>query len=191
MGAPLGAQMLMMKFSRNHEKDADAFGARLINANGYNPIEMVNFFEKLDKMYGGKQASGVAGWMSSHPPPENRMQLIQQEIQAVAGLDVVRRSRPGLQHRRNRTQALVADEGLHGRAFQGDAGHVPALAGVVLQLAQLRDQQGFDLALAVAATGAGLPPPVRRVSSGRRNEILARKALPRCRDLSGSRFPET
>lgn len=83
MGGGLGAQLAMMKFSRNHEKDSDAFGARLMSEAGYNPIEMARFFEKLQQMSGGKQAGGVAGWMASHPDPGSRSQLIEQEILAM------------------------------------------------------------------------------------------------------------
>ena len=83
MGAGLGAQLGAMKFSRNHEKDADAFGSRIMSKAGYNPLEMARFFEKMEQMSGGKQAGGVAGWMSSHPNPGSRVQLIEQEILAM------------------------------------------------------------------------------------------------------------
>jgi len=83
MGSGLGAQMMMMKFSRNHEKDSDAFGARLMSQAGYNPLELARFFEKMQQMSGGKQAGGVAGWMASHPDPGSRSQLIEQEILAM------------------------------------------------------------------------------------------------------------
>ena len=85
LGAPLGAQLVMMKFSRNHEKDADAFGARLMAGAGWNPIEAARFFEKLEALTKGKNAGGVAGWMSSHPPPENRAKLLEDEILAYPG----------------------------------------------------------------------------------------------------------
>lgn len=83
LGGGLGAQLVMMKFSRNHEKDADAFGARLMSKAGYNPLELARFFEKMQQLAGGKQAAGVAGWMSSHPDPGSRSQLIEQEILAM------------------------------------------------------------------------------------------------------------
>ena len=83
IGSGLGAQLMSMKFSRNHEKDSDAFGARLMSKAGYNPLEMARFFEKMEQMSGGKQAGGVAGWMASHPNPGSRIQLIEQEILAM------------------------------------------------------------------------------------------------------------
>ena len=83
IGSGLGAQLMAMKFSRNHEKDSDAFGARLMSKAGYNPLEMARFFEKMEQMSGGKQAGGVAGWMASHPNPGSRVQLIEQEILAM------------------------------------------------------------------------------------------------------------
>jgi hypothetical protein len=80
VGSMLGAQLAMMKFSRSHEKDADAYGLRLMSKAGYNPIEMGRFFEKLDAMSKSKQAGGVANWFSTHPTPENRAGLIDEEI---------------------------------------------------------------------------------------------------------------
>jgi hypothetical protein len=85
LGAPLGAQLAMMKFSRNHEKDADAYGARLMAKAGWNPIEASRFFEKLEAMTKGKNAGGVAGWFSSHPPPDSRAKLLEEEILAFPG----------------------------------------------------------------------------------------------------------
>lgn len=85
LGAPLGAQLVMMKFSRDHEKDADAYGARLMASAGWNPIEAARFFEKLEALTKGKNAGGVAGWMSSHPPPDNRAKLLEEEILAFPG----------------------------------------------------------------------------------------------------------
>ena len=82
-GSGVGAQLAMMKFSRNHEKDADAFGARIMSQAGYNPLELARFFEKMQQMAGSKQGGGVAGWMSSHPDPGSRSQLIEQEILAM------------------------------------------------------------------------------------------------------------
>lgn len=80
MGIGMGAQTLMLKNSREAEKDADLLGARLMNQSGYNPIEMARFFEKLDAEGGGSRAPE---WFSDHPNPGNRVEYVEEEIQAL------------------------------------------------------------------------------------------------------------
>jgi len=80
MGIGLGAQTVMLKNSREAEKDADLLGARLMNQSGYNPIEMARFFEKLDAEGGGSRAPQ---WFSDHPNPGNRVEYVEEEIQLL------------------------------------------------------------------------------------------------------------
>ena len=81
MGAGLGGNSLLMKFSRGYEKDADLNGARMVAAAGYNPIELPNFFEKLQaKMGSAGEPKGLALWMSSHPASGSRIEYVSQDI---------------------------------------------------------------------------------------------------------------
>ena len=48
LGVGLGANSVLLKFSRTAESEADALGSHLMSEAGYNPIEMARFFEKLD-----------------------------------------------------------------------------------------------------------------------------------------------
>ncbi len=68
LGIGLGANSVLLKFSRNAERDADISGARIMNAAGYNPIEMARFFEKLEAQSG----NGIQ-FFSDHPNPGNRL----------------------------------------------------------------------------------------------------------------------
>src|SRR5688500_15290985 len=76
LGLGLGVNGFMLKYSRDAENQADAFGARLMADAGYNPIEMAQFFEKLEAEGG----SGAPQFLSSHPNPGNRVKSVQAEI---------------------------------------------------------------------------------------------------------------
>ena len=65
LGIGLGANSVLLKYSRNAESDADILGARMMAKAGYNPIEMARFFEKLEAQ-GGR---GGPQFLSDHPNP--------------------------------------------------------------------------------------------------------------------------
>jgi beta-barrel assembly-enhancing protease len=79
LGVGLGAQSVLLKYSRDAEREADALGARIMAQAGYNPVEMANFFEKLEAEGGGRAPE----FLSSHPDPGNRRELIQAEIRYI------------------------------------------------------------------------------------------------------------
>jgi beta-barrel assembly-enhancing protease len=76
LGIGLGANSVLLKFSRDAERDADRLGARLMSHAGYNPLEMARFFEKLQAQGG----SGGPAFLSSHPDPGDRVSIVQEEI---------------------------------------------------------------------------------------------------------------
>lgn len=78
LGIGLGLNSVLLKYSRGAETQSDQLGSLLMHRAGYNPIEMANFFEKLEAQTGNQ--SGVASWFSSHPNPGNRVQNVQKEI---------------------------------------------------------------------------------------------------------------
>jgi hypothetical protein len=77
MGAGLGLNLLMLKYSRSAEEQADALGAKILHEAGYNPVEMARFFETLEKESGG----GGPQFLASHPNPGNRVKAVQAELQ--------------------------------------------------------------------------------------------------------------
>ncbi|MEP7367870.1 MAG: M48 family metalloprotease [Acidobacteriota bacterium] len=81
LGIGLGANSMLLKFSRNAESDADVLGSRIMNQAGYNPIEMARFFEKLQAESG--KGNWISNMMSDHPDPGNRQKRIQEEIQLM------------------------------------------------------------------------------------------------------------
>ena len=79
MGIGLGANSVLLKFSRTDESQADITGSHIMAEAGYNPIEMARFFEKLS----AKGGQGVPQFFSDHPNPDNRQQAIEQEVRAL------------------------------------------------------------------------------------------------------------
>ena len=76
MGIQMGAQGLMMKYSRGDESQADAVGAMILYKAGYNPQGMADFFQTM----GSQGGSAPPEFFSSHPNPANRQQAIQKQI---------------------------------------------------------------------------------------------------------------
>jgi beta-barrel assembly-enhancing protease len=78
LGIGLGANSVLMKFSRGAETDADLYGARLMHQAGYNPVELARFFEKLEAEHG--KGSALSQFFSNHPNPGNRIKSIEADM---------------------------------------------------------------------------------------------------------------
>jgi predicted Zn-dependent protease len=76
LGIGLGANSVLLKFSRSAESQADLMGSHLMAEAGYNPVEMAHFFEKLNTEGG----SHGLQFFSDHPNPDNRERAIEQEV---------------------------------------------------------------------------------------------------------------
>jgi predicted Zn-dependent protease len=83
LGINLGANSVLLKFSRGAETEADLLGTRLMHNAGYNPAELANFFRKLEAE-GGNQNKLVEMFMASHPNPGNRVQAVQKEARSLS-----------------------------------------------------------------------------------------------------------
>jgi Zn-dependent protease with chaperone function len=74
-----GLNTVFLKFSRTAEEQADITGAQMLAAAGYDPVDMVKFFNILASEQ--KRSPGkVEQFFSSHPAPANRAARINQEI---------------------------------------------------------------------------------------------------------------
>ena len=102
LGINLGANSVLLKFSRSAETEADLLGTRLMHNAGYNPAELANFFRKLEAE-GGNQNKLVEMFMASHPNPGNRVQAVQKEAKSLPS-----RSYNGETGQFRSMQALVA-----------------------------------------------------------------------------------
>jgi beta-barrel assembly-enhancing protease len=76
LGIGLGANSVLLKFSRTAETQADLVGAQIAAQAGYDPIEMARFFQKLEAEGGARGPQ----FLSDHPNPGNRMKAIEDEI---------------------------------------------------------------------------------------------------------------
>ncbi|TVU28425.1 hypothetical protein EJB05_19942, partial [Eragrostis curvula] len=72
----LSKLLLMLRFSRRKEMEADHVGLMLLAAAGYDPREAPYVYEKLGKL-GGDSALGE--YISTHPSSKKRSQLLWQE----------------------------------------------------------------------------------------------------------------
>jgi len=79
LGIGLGANSVLLKFSRGAESDADLLGAYTMARAGYNPVEMARFFEKLEAE-SGKTNKLVEVFTASHPNPGNRVKAIEEQL---------------------------------------------------------------------------------------------------------------
>lgn len=80
LGIGLGANSVLLKYSRNAESDADLLGAYTMAKAGYNPIEMARFFERLEAERKGKTPKLVEIFTASHPDPGNRVKAIESQL---------------------------------------------------------------------------------------------------------------
>lgn len=79
-GSQLGFGAYLLKFSREYERQADLLGAQIMAAAGYDPRDLANMFQTIEKAGGGR---GGPEWLSSHPNPGNRYNAINKEAQSL------------------------------------------------------------------------------------------------------------
>ncbi len=86
--AQIAAQLLaggyMLKFSRDDEREADRVGARIMRQAGWDPREMIAFMDVL-RQEQGRDPGSVEVFLSSHPGPAERAQLLRSELRGVSG----------------------------------------------------------------------------------------------------------
>ncbi len=80
--ASMGGGLLLLRFSREQETEADDRGAEYAYAAGYDPRRGARVFEEFARM---KRESGAGGgpfesWLSSHPLDEDRVRHLRAEV---------------------------------------------------------------------------------------------------------------
>ena len=81
LGVGFATNSILLKYSRDAERQADLLGTQILYDSGYNPRAMVDFFEKIQAESKGRAAE----FFSSHPNPENRISGVQAEIEKLGG----------------------------------------------------------------------------------------------------------
>ncbi len=77
-GTQFGLSTMLLRYSRDFEKQADLLGVAIMAKAGYDPRDLAKMFETIAKSGSG----GTPQWLSSHPDPGNRSAYIVKEAQA-------------------------------------------------------------------------------------------------------------
>jgi len=103
--AEQGLGLLMLKYGRDDETQADGLGYRYMLKANWDPREAVKMFQMLQKTSGTDKEGRPPSWMSTHPDPGDRAQRASARLKELAttNLDSMRR---------NREQFLRAIDGL-------------------------------------------------------------------------------
>src|ERR1044072_2193470 len=68
----------LLKFSREYETEADILGSHIMANAGYDPRDLANMFQTLER-----QGAGGGGFLSDHPSPSERYARINREAQQL------------------------------------------------------------------------------------------------------------
>src|SRR5262249_45994534 len=88
-GTQLGLGSVLLRYSRDYEKQADILGSHIMANAGYDPRDLANMFRTIERQTG----SGGPQWLSDHPNPGNRYDYITREAEALAIKDPIRNTR--------------------------------------------------------------------------------------------------
>src|ERR1700682_3191295 len=84
-----GVGVYFLKFSREYETEADILGAQIMARAGYDPHDLANMFQTIERQSGG----GGGGFLSDHPSPANRYARINEEAQYLRVVNPVHDTR--------------------------------------------------------------------------------------------------
>ncbi len=86
-----GAQAGVLKYSRNHESEADHMGLLLMAAAGYDPREAAKFWKRMSAATGGSHSPE---FLSTHPSHGTRMQNLQSDAWLNPALELYKAADP-------------------------------------------------------------------------------------------------
>ncbi len=70
--ASSGMQLLLLKYSRDAEREADELGVEYSSKIGYDAQQMAQFFNTLERKSAGTEAAELPEFLSTHPNPGDR-----------------------------------------------------------------------------------------------------------------------
>jgi predicted Zn-dependent protease len=103
--AEMGLSILLLKYSRDHERQADQLGIQYMAQAGYDPAQMSRFFQVFVGLQEDEGAA-IPSWLSTHPAPPDRIQA------TAAAADKVKQENPGRQYKINADTLLSRIEGM-------------------------------------------------------------------------------
>jgi hypothetical protein len=132
-GSQFGLGALLLRYSRDFEKQADLLGSQIMARAGYDPRDLAHMFETI----GRQSEGGSPQWLSSHPNPGNRTAYITKEA-----------------------SALTIGERADSSQFEGIRTKLAAMppAMTSAELAR-RGESGGEAPKAVGTPGRPVPPP--------------------------------
>jgi predicted Zn-dependent protease len=71
----MAAQLVFLRYSREDELEADKLGVEYAAAAGYDPREVIGFFQTLNRIE-AKEGQGMPSFLATHPNPGDRIQRI-------------------------------------------------------------------------------------------------------------------
>ena len=74
-GANVGAQLIMQKYGRDAEREADRYGMLYMSGAGYDPQGAVDLQESFVRLSEGRRTDWLSGLFASHPPSPERVAL--------------------------------------------------------------------------------------------------------------------
>jgi predicted Zn-dependent protease len=77
--ASFGAGLTLLKYGRLAEQESDAYAVQFTSQAGIHPEGIARFFEKLLVLH-KDQPEGMEVWFTTHPPTQERIDFVRQEI---------------------------------------------------------------------------------------------------------------
>src|SRR5262245_11565271 len=93
LGIGFGVNSLLLKNSRDAERQADLMGTQILYDAGYDPRQMAQFFERLQAESKGRAIQ----FFSDHPNPENRIGSVNNEVAKLGARSGARLDSPDFQ----------------------------------------------------------------------------------------------
>jgi predicted Zn-dependent protease len=103
--AETGLGILMLKYSRDHERQSDQLGVEYMSQVEYDPAQMSRFFEVFQSMR-EEQGQAIPNWLSSHPAPPNRIKS------TASAAEKIKLEHPGIKYRINADAFLSQINGI-------------------------------------------------------------------------------
>ena len=82
-GSQMGLGAMLLRYSRDFEKEADLLGSQIMARAGYDPRALAHMFETIEREAKESGGGETPQWLSSHPNPGNRTQYINKEATAL------------------------------------------------------------------------------------------------------------
>jgi Zn-dependent protease with chaperone function len=137
-GTQIGLGAVLLRYSRDFEKQADLLGVQMMARAGWDPRALGRMFETIERESKASGGGGAPQWLSSHPNPGNRTQYINKEAESL-------------------TVASAADSSGFEAARSAFASLPPAMS--MAELAKGRGGSGGNSAVPTGTPGQPVPRP--------------------------------